>query len=795
MEFLSTYCLRENWELHRVVLGLIFIVGAIYLLLRYLGLTDKIRRDRVLVGGSYIRQVVLSVLLLPIIIGIGCWIMDLSSVWLLGDQNGPNYGDLKTLETLPPVEHSTFESVLATFWSVYYHFVDPGNQHMTLGYLAAFVVAIISMLGIFALNGLLVSTIINWVDDRKEKWERGDVRYDDVKRFKDYVAIIGGHEMVPQLCRHIFEAKGNPPFILIQCRGRVGVLRRKLASALTPEQEQRVIIYYGDRTSNEDIASLKLERAREIYLIGENPKIDENEHDALNMLSLNCITTYLKDHCAEGQPPISCRVMFEYQTTFSVFQFSDLDASKRQQINFRPFNFYEMWAQRIFVKSLDVAPKNKEEIYMPLDTWYEDNGKRVCHGITYESDKQVHLVVVGMSKVGIAMAVEAAHVAHYPNFLRDTKLRTKITFIDANAWQEMHFFTGRYKDLFELSHWSYQDTTGRRKAITHTPDQAKWNHLGNLEELIDIEWEFIEGALESPAVQNYMRDLEANENELLTVAMCLTQTHQAVAGALYMPQETIAKAVQVLVYQPFNDSIIGNISGTTAVNERYKRFKPFGMVTSGCEVVGMSDRAARLINHVYWDVRDWKLEQLESVDRDWDYAVSNAENGKSGAAARWSNIYNANTIATKLRSIGWTDDAAKPVQDIEEQMVLRLAMVEHNRWTVEQLLLNYRPVSAAVQLELKEDCDQISELEAVIDACPTEEERDAKTKELKPDLRRLKRPKDGWKQRMYHHDICTYERLREVDFPTLKYDIAICRSLPYIVRALKPKSEKENPKK
>lgn len=795
MEFLSTYCLRENWELHRVVLGLIFIVGAIYLLLRSLGLTDKIRRDRVLVGGSYIRQVVLSVLLLPIIIGIGCWIMDLSSVWLLGDQNGPNYGDLKTLETLPPVEHSTFESVLATFWSVYYHFVDPGNQHMTLGYLAAFVVAIISMLGIFALNGLLVSTIINWVDDRKEKWERGDVRYDDVKRFKDYVAIIGGHEMVPQLCRHIFEAKGNPPFILIQCRGRVGVLRRKLASALTPEQEQRVIIYYGDRTSNEDIASLKLERAREIYLIGENPKIDENEHDALNMLSLNCITTYLKEHCAEGQPPISCRVMFEYQTTFSVFQFSDLDASKRQQINFRPFNFYEMWAQRIFVKSLDVAPKNKEEIYMPLDTWYEDNGKRVCHGITYESDKQVHLVVVGMSKVGIAMAVEAAHVAHYPNFLRDTNLRTKITFIDANAWQEMHFFTGRYKDLFELSHWSYQDTTGRRKAITHTPDQAKWNHLGNLEELIDIEWEFIEGALESPAVQNYMRDLEANENELLTVAMCLTQTHQAVAGALYMPQETIAKAVQVLVYQPFNDSIIGNISGTTAVNERYKRFKPFGMVTSGCEVVGMSDRAARLINHVYCDVCDWKLEHLESVDRDWNEAVSKAKDGKSGAAARWSNIYNANTIATKLRSIGWTEDATKPVQAIDEELVLQLARVEHNRWTVEQLLLNYRPVSAAKQLELKKDCDKIREIEANIVACSIEEVRKAEEGKLESIFNDLKMRKNALKEQVFHPDICTYERLREVDFPTLKYDIAICRSLPYIVRALKPKSEKENQKK
>ena len=784
MDFLSTYCTIGGWDIVRLLLGATFIFGTIYFLLRSLGLTDKIRRDRVLVGGNYIPQVIIIVVLLPIIIGIGCWIMNLTSEYLLGDVNGPNYGDVKMLKK---ITHSTFESFLATLWSVYYHFVDPGNQHMTLGYLAAFVVAVISIFGIFALNGLLVSTIINWVDDRKEKWERGDVRYDDVNYFKDYVAIIGGHEMVPQLCRHIFEEKGNPPYILIQCRGRVGVLRRKLVSALTPEQEQRVIIYYGDRTSVEDIASLKLERAREIYLIGENPKIDENEHDALNMLSLNCITTYLKDHCTEGQQPISCRVMFEYQTTFSVFQFSDLDASKRQQINFRPFNFYEMWAQRIFVKSLDVAPKKRDEIYMPLDTWYEDNGKRVCHGITYESDKQVHLVVVGMSKVGIAMAVEAAHVAHYPNFLRDTKLRTKITFIDANAWQEMHFFTGRYKDLFELSHWSYQDTTGRHEAVTHEPDQAKWNHLGNLEELIDIEWEFIEGTLESPVVQNYLRDLEANENELLTVAMCLTQTHQAVAGALYMPQETIAKAVQVLVYQPFNDSIIGNISGTTAVNERYKRFKPFDMVTSGCEVVGMSDRAARLINHVYCDVCDWKLEQLKSVDRDWNDAVSKAKDGKSGAAARWSNIYNANTIATKLRSIGWTEDAAKPVQAIDEELVLQLAMVEHNRWTVEQLLLNYRPVSAAEQLELKMDCDKIREIEASIVACSIEEVRKAEEGKLESIFNDLKMCKNALKEQVCHPDICTYERLREVDFPTLKYDIAICRSLPYIVRELKRK--------
>ena len=39
----------------------------------------------------------------------------------------------------------------------------------------------------------------------------------------------------------------------------------------------------------------------------------------------------------------------------------------------------------------------------------------------YESEKYVHLVIVGMSRMGVALAVEAAHIAHYPNFIRDKR--------------------------------------------------------------------------------------------------------------------------------------------------------------------------------------------------------------------------------------------------------------------------------------------------------------------------------------------------------------------------------------
>lgn len=63
------------------------------------------------------------------------------------------------------------------FWSTYYHFVDPGNQHMTTSQSGRGWSALIAILGVFLLNGLLVSSIIGWIDSRKEKWLKGEVKY------------------------------------------------------------------------------------------------------------------------------------------------------------------------------------------------------------------------------------------------------------------------------------------------------------------------------------------------------------------------------------------------------------------------------------------------------------------------------------------------------------------------------------------------------------------------------------------------------------------------------------------
>ena len=135
--------------------------------------------------------------------------------------------------------------------------------------------------------------------------------------------------------------------------------------------------------------------------------------------------------------------MFEYQSTFTAFQYFDIDKANCHLLDFIPFNYYENWAQQVLVPDL---MSQKPNIYKPLyDT-----------PIDSESKKRVHLIIVGMSKMGVAMAIEAAQVAHFPNF-SSRGVRTLITFIDRNAAREMTFFKGRFSNLFEISRHRYVD--------------------------------------------------------------------------------------------------------------------------------------------------------------------------------------------------------------------------------------------------------------------------------------------------------------------------------------------------
>ena len=449
----------------------------------------------------------------------------------------------------------------------------------------------------------------------------------------------------------------------------------------------------------------------------------------------------------------------------------------------------------------------------------------------YEDDKHyVHLVVIGMTKMGVAMALEAAHLCHYPNCLTAKAPRTRITFIDENADRESGYFMNRYDVLFDLARWRYVDAT---KSKTRKGDQTIYiesnyncrncnlaefrinkklpecasnrecktclkcdsceywyeplysptskskfkcdapngvsylsrqngfdENIPGDEFFIDIEWEFIKGSLSNHSVLEYLRECAAkDENKILTVAVCLDEPHQAISAGLYLPDEVYEKALQVLVYQRYSDSLLKDLSNKNTEGFRYKKVKPFGMLSQTFSLMSVDHQMAKYINYIY-SSGDISLEESEGkLEDEWEKAISKFKEGKSGTASRWSNIYHANTLVTKLRSIGYnesanydnwggmvelyknngggvrgnsTDEAQKAVinKNNDEngiktlvEKVTKLSIAEHNRWNLEQLLLHTLPLDLNLHSYFEDITRRKKELLAELFAQRGDEER------------------------------------------------------------------------
>lgn len=788
------------------------IAGLAYLLWLLSLVVRRPLLDWHLVNGKYILKVVTFVLLMPFMLTLLV--------------SSPAVG-LHPEELMNEITQCEAESECATssqenpniFWTVYFHFIDAGNQHMTVGQNGRGWAALIGILGVFLLNGLLVSSIIGSVDSRKERWLKGDVRYRSFLRYRRHYVIIGGNDVAEGIVQQLFSKDESSfkifkPYILIQTSQDVETFRRGLFTNLTLSQQQRVIIYYGNRTSKADIGDLCLGKALEVFVLGEDSRTDDIEsyHDTINMECLRLISEnisgcskFYKDKISDRR--LVCRVMFEYQTSFSVFKVTDINVAK---IKFLPFNYYEKWAQNVLICQETDPDKIKQGKYLPLEG---------PNGIKSDDSAFVHVIIVGMSRMGIAMAIETAYLTHYPNYETHGK-RTRITFVDANADVEKDYFISRFKALFALSHWRYGSVSGNWINWGKDHEIKDCEHLGG--DFIDIEWEFLKGTLESSAVQQYIVRCSEDEDARLTIAMCIPENSRAIAAAAYLPDSVYKSnsTMQVLVYQRLNDELVRQISENNG--RYYRKIKAFGM-SSSCydsDLVEISESMAGAIGNAYdayvWGqiverfnagalmeddykaLTDYKYcpdldtkQEVESLcvefikmhQTEKDYTkvkeaqetwiktvdkvigsaqksdkkiqlTSKASSGKTAPAKMWSNHYNIYSMWTKFRSVATSDGHAfNPLKEdfdgLDPEMMKRLGQMEHNRWNVEQLLLRYRPLTA-------------------------EEQTEAKVQSLTAS----KKIKETYKGKFAHLDICSNQMLDEIDYKMSELDKALIKVLP-----------------
>lgn len=641
------------------------------------------------------------------------------------------------------------------FWSIYLHFIDPGNQHMTTTKQGRIWAAVVAVLGIFLLNGLLVSSLIGWFDSRKEKWLKGEVKYKHFLSRHPHHIIIGGNDMAFGIVRQIFEPYNNGdnkilPYILIQTARNVEEFRRELFSSLSEQQQQHIIISYGSRTSEEEVRNLQLQQATEIYILGEETRTDELEpyHDTINMQCFDLITK-ITDEASTRQEPTKCYVMFEFQTSFAAFQSSKqprvvTGKDKNELLVFIPFSPYESWAQKVLIKGSIETHDGETITYNHIDR----------EGINYDSPKRVHLIIVGMSKMGTALAIETAHLAHFPNFVRDNSRRTKITFIDSNAREESNFFMGRFPDLFKLCRW--RDVDGK----IHNdkgPEDYKYKYFGK--NFLDVEWEFREGGVESEKNREFLEScFSNNKDEIITIAVCLPWPHQGLAAALYLPKEAIHKANDIWVYQPQSGQLLTAINRldsekkTTNIWEQttYRKLKPFGMLNQAFDATLLENDAIVYCNKFYKasDKLTMKAEELAKADQEGQELATEASdlpkqpyyldylnremvknsvttdinpNEDLGAIwSIWSNIYQINTFGFKCRSLG------EDFEKLDRSEVKKLfAEVEHNRWNIEKLLVGYKPLENHTLNQ-----DEVNSIGQYYDTLIEKAKKDKKIKEV-----------------------------------------------------------------
>ena len=661
-------------------------------------------------------------------------------------------GDIQNVE-------SKDVATMSDWWLFYYLFADPGNQ-MSLdysGHFARVIAMVISTFGSICLSGLLISTITNVFERRSERYKTGFRYY----KLQNHIVIIGSDQMVYGLVNQLIDSTDS--IIVVMTSENVEHTRNALRANIKDKRHRnRIVVNYGVRDSENYLRTINVMQAKEVYILGDTSEFDDIEsfHDSLNV---QCLTVIAKLCKAVGRKALPCHVLFDYKTTYHVFQYADLGAEITDYILFHPFNFYDFWARKVLVAGYST----EENItYKPLD---------YIPITSAESDKFVHFIIIGMSKMGQAMALQAAHIAHFPNYKRR---KTKITFIDRNGKMEMNEFKQKCGELFKVSRSTYIDADAWSEAetlrvddteeidarvyTTHYGIAPEYKHLADSSdtqpEFIDVEWQFIKGDDNNPVVQRLLDEYAQDKSAIITVAVCLNLTHISLRSAMHLPKryyETTDDSltpIPILVQQRKTSTMALTLNGNN-FNEDYrkkllyKNVVPFGMVYDCYDLhLASSIEICKRINATYNYYFTYRT--LPSYI---DPATVEEQWNQLRITKRWSNIFAAISIPTKLRSIGIEWDINKPIHllPLSDEQIATLAEIEHNRWNVEELLLGYRPVRR--------------DEEEVIDKDRTK--------------------KDDYKKRFIHYDIRPFATLKE-DAKGCKanvYDEVIVRSLPLII--------------
>ncbi len=439
-----------------------------------------------------------------------------------------------------------------------------------------------------------------------------------------------------------------------------------------------------------------------------------------------------------GEKPL-CHLLLRSHSLLHLIRLDGFCNEIENKLEVNPFTMEDQWG-RMIAMGLDREP------------------------ITKQTEKTVHLVIFGMSEVAEQVAVNAAHVCHYPNYLQNGHtLRTRITVIDESAFDKSRAWIERYQHLFDNCYYRFVDTK-KRPAVVNT-SKPKYE---DREDFVDVEWEFVSSSPYDKLVRDKISQWSNSQFQLLTIVFAYDSTDNGFNDALHLPDAAISAKIPVYVYMQ-SDKAFSQIKHP----DNLPHVIPFGMVDYGYDINIPLIKMAKNVNYVYDCCYQ---DNYESWNGHLRFSVEIDEKKKDqlwsilSSVKRMSNIYNAMTIGVKMRSMGFNKDDWDKFYDLSEEDIEMLAEVEHNRWSVEELILGFRPCNDD---ESKEVADSIEAY------CQKRREkgRDA--------VKNEKTLKEKYKEeRKAHYDLRAYSDLRpdKTGKSVKDYDRCLSACIPLIAK-------------
>ena len=524
-------------------------------------------------------------------------------------------------------------------WTLLYYFSQEVDVSLLENRWFAYIV---NFLGTILLGGILIAAITNYVLSNRNKAERGLLRY----RLSNHTVFIGIHESMLPLVRTALNNKG---YVAILSEAHLSEAKNRIVSGLKGSIDtDRLIIYHGQRTNPDDLASLCLDKANAVFIF---PEPSFSDTDSVN---LDVVDEISKLRSANDGKKLKCTAIFQQDAVVACFERSDINEKVKQRLDFTPIIYGEAVTQALLSGKL-------------YGNKFLDR-----ENITADSNKRIHLFIIGLGDIGRALFVQAARQLHFPNF---EKVKSAITLIGEQS--DIDALKARYREFFAVA-----------------DKDEKYAYLGDF---LDLSIETI------PAVN--IRDLDSalnmavdNPDELVTVAVCLENPVDAHAKAISLPRCVYEKKVPVWLYKPDSDSLIRLIKDDKADDAFYSNLIIFG--DSGkLPLHKQKDDLvhAQRINCVYVYLHENNGIPPESISPEEEESEWN----KLSIRKKWSNFNCAYSIPVKLRSFGGI--SAADTKNLTEEQVELMARVEHNRWVAENLLGGFRPVTRDEWEKIAED--------------------------------------------------------------------------------------------